>query len=95
MPRISQNTEQYLRKDFLRAIRVGLADIDMKQGELADRAGIARSTLSKRLKEPEKLLAEQIRGIVGVLKPDIKTLLLFLGYDTKDIKKFREEAEHA
>ena len=56
MPRIRQNAEQYQKEDFIRAVQLGQAQTGMMhKADLADAAGMARSTLYERL-EKEKFL---------------------------------------
>ena len=90
MPRIRQNMSVYVVNDFKEEVRVRLARLDMKQGDLAEDSGIPRSTLSKRLNDPDSITVSQLRGIVSAIKPDAGIVLKLLGYTTQDIKKIKE-----
>lgn len=93
MPRIRQNAEQYQKEDFIRAVRLGQAQTGMMhKADLADAAGMARSTLYERLEKPELLRVSELRGLIATIPIDPGAMLLFLGYSTKDIKKFKEES---
>lgn len=84
MPRIRQNAQQYARDDFLREVRVRMAYLNIPcNQDLADLAGIPNSTLTGKLKEPDKLTVDQLRRIVQVIDPDPEVLLKFLGSNRK------------
>ena len=90
MPRIRQYMPQYAAKDFTKSIRRALLERDMYQKDLTASSGIPQSTLSKRLKQPEDFTVGELQKVVKAIAPDIAVLLTLLGYDSKQIKKFRE-----
>ena len=91
MPRIRQNAALYQKEDFLQAVRMGQAQTGlMHKNALADAAGMARSTLYERMEKPELLRVSELRGLIATIPIDPGAMLLFLGYSTKDIKKFKE-----
>lgn len=88
MPRIRQNADVYLRNDFIRAIRLGQVETNlMQKKKLADASGIPYSTLWKRLEHPEDLTITELRKLVGAIHLSPESVLAFVGYSTKDIKK--------
>lgn len=93
MPRIRQNAAQYQKEDFLQAVRMGQAQAGlMHKNALADAAGMARSTLYERLDKPDLIRFMEFRQLLAAIPIDPGAALLFLGYTTKDIKKFKEES---
>lgn len=77
--------------NFRREVRVrqGYYDL-MTQTALSEHAGIPQSTLSKRLAKPEDFTVEELRKLIGAIKPDPAVVLFLLGYAQKDIKKMKE-----
>lgn len=92
MPRIHQNAEKYAVADFQQEIRKqqGAHNV-MSVRSLATLAGIPHTTLSPKLKEPDKLLVSDIRKLVRAIQPDIGILLALMGYSKQDIKKYKED----
>lgn len=91
MPRIRQKMDEYHREDFLREIRCrqGYYDI-MTQQALGDAMGMPKSTVRKRMLEPDTLTADELRRMVKAIHPDPGIVLRFLGYESKEIKKLLE-----
>lgn len=88
MPKIRQNEAEYRQKDFLAAIRAGQAKADvMKTTSLSEASSIPYATMYKRLHNPDKLTAEEIRKLLGAIDIDPIALLRFLGYSLKEIKR--------
>ncbi|MBE6976245.1 MAG: hypothetical protein E7439_03490 [Ruminococcaceae bacterium] len=88
MPKIRQNEAEYRQKDFLAAIRAGQAKADvMTTSGLSEASSIPYATIYKRLRDPDKLTAEEIRKLTGAIEIDPVALLKFLGYSSKDIKR--------
>lgn len=92
MPRIRQNQESYLRKDFIAAVQIGQGNAGlMQKKELADASGIPYSTLRKRMNDPENLTVAELRKLVSAIPLAPEALLTFVGYNTKAIKAMKEE----
>ena len=92
MPRIRQNNDAYMRKDFIAAIHVGQGNAGlMQKKELADASGIPYSTLRKRMGDPENLTVAEIRKLVAAIPLAPEALLSFVGYSAKAIKAMKEE----
>ena len=88
MPRIRQKEAEYRQNDFLAAIREGQAKADlMKVSSLSEASEIPYSTMYSRLRDPDKLTAEEFRKLIRTIELDPVEVLKFLGYTTKDIKK--------
>lgn len=88
MPKIRQKEAEYRQSDFLAAIRAGQAKADvMKITSLSEASDIPYSTMYKRLQDPDKLTAEEIRKLLGAIDIDPIALLKFLGYSLKDIRR--------
>ena len=91
MPRIRQKMDEYHREDFLREIRCRQGYYNMMtQQALGDAMGMPKSTVRKRMLEPDTLTAEELRRMVKAIHPDPGIVLRFLGYEGKEIKKLLE-----
>lgn len=55
MPRTKLGSAQYAAEDFRREVRARMSYCGISQGDLAKKAGIDPSTLSRRLKDPRRL----------------------------------------
>lgn len=92
MPRIRQKNAEYMRKDFIAAVRVGQGKAGLLQKkELADASGIPYSTLRKRLDNPEKLTVEELRQLIAAIPLSPAAVLSFVGYSAKDFKDLAAE----
>ena len=92
MPRIRQNHEVYLRKDFIAAVHIGQGNAGlMQKKELAEASGIPYSTLRKRLDDPENLTVAELRKLVTAIPLAPEALLTFVGYNAKTIRTMKEE----
>lgn len=91
MARTKQAPEVTSDENFRRELRSrqGYYDL-MSQLALAKHSGIPQSTLSKRLAKPDNFTVEELRKLVGSIKPDPAVMLDFLGYAPKDIRKMME-----
>ena len=89
MPRIRQKAIQYTEEDFREEIRrrQGACDV-MTVRALARLIDMPHTTLGYKLRDPNLLTVEDLRKLVGALKPDPKTMLLLMGYSASEIKKF-------
>lgn len=91
MPRNRQNADKYSREDFRKEILVGMASIGLRYDqELAEISGIPNSTISGKLKEPEKFTVLQLRKVIKAVPLDPGAVLRLLGYDTKQIRLWIE-----
>ena len=96
MPRIRQLAEKYAecnrikaKEAFWKEIKMRRCDIDIDSMEALGREiGIDASTLRKNEAGDTKMSVTTIQKLVDFLKPDISTVLLFLGYSEKEIKAF-------
>nr|DAG56351.1 MAG TPA: Putative antitoxin of bacterial toxin-antitoxin system, YdaS/YdaT [Caudoviricetes sp.] len=99
MPRIRQLAEQYAAEDAERAKVSFSKELDQKSlicgyrsdVKLADTLGISQPSIGRYRKRPESMQVQTMRKFVELLKPDIKTVLLFIGYSEKDIRGFVRE----
>lgn len=99
MPRIRQLAEQYKEADRAKAEENFRLEIKRKgfENDLETDAKIARAlksnakTVGNHRRAPETMKLGDIRDLVELLKPDIKTVLLFIGYSEKDIRTFARE----
>ena len=94
MPKIPQYADKYAAESLLREIRTrqGAADL-MNNRALADASGIPYQTFLRRLKHPEDFTLGEIRLLVKVIPLNPFSLLSFVGYAKKDIKKYTKEFE--
>lgn len=89
MPRIRQNQESYMRKDFIAAVHVGQGNAGLLQKkELADASGIPYSTLRKRLEDPENLTVAELRKLVAAIPLAPEAILAFVGYSERSRRKY-------
>lgn len=91
MPKISQYSDKYAVDSILREIRTqqGTTDL-MNNRALADACGIPYQTFLRRMKCPEDFTLGEIKKLVKVIPLNPFSLLAFLGYGKKDIKKLCE-----
>lgn len=85
MPRVRQKANIYRAEDFANAIRSELISKGLQQHDLAVELGVSDATLSQLLKNPNKLSADRIRVIVQFLNIEPMVLLIFCGYDRKNL----------
>ena len=89
MPRTKQKENVYLRQDFQREVCARRGYMGLTTNEaLGNATGMTLSTTRNRMITPESLTAEELRGLISVLRLDIEPVLRFLGYSTKDINTF-------
>lgn len=74
------------RKEFQTEVRVQRARLDMSQRELSDQIGIAPSSMSELLADPDKLSVARLRGIIRALDMDPVTILRLLGFPEKTLR---------
>ena len=87
MPRIRQYAEKYSNEDFLREIRSKQGYYNLRtQEELGNAMGIPKSTMRKRLINPESLTIQDLRSMIRVLNLSPVAVLKFLGWSDKAIK---------
>ena len=77
---------QSAKKAFQLEVKLQRVLLDMTQGELADRADMNRSVLSRFLAEPDKLSVGRLRKIAQTLDLNPLTILVLLGYEPKVIQ---------
>ena len=94
MPRIRQEADRYAREDLPEAVRKqqGVYDV-MSVRALSSVVGIPLATLSRKLKDPDKLEVADLRRLVRAIQPDPRVILALIGYDSKTIR--RALAQHA
>lgn len=83
MPRIKQLADQYRTKDFLHAMRIQMAVLEINQGDIAKALNLSEARTSVLLKNPEELTVERLRGLIQVCDMKPEQVLLFLGFSTK------------
>lgn len=86
MPRTKLGAAEYAAADFQREIRVKMAYYDLDQKNLARKAGIDPSTLSRRLKDPKKITLAELESLHRVLHLDLAMILPMFGAQKKDLK---------
>lgn len=79
MPRVALAAAKYAEEDFRREIRVKMAYCGISQAELAKKAGIDPSTLSRRLKDPRRITLGELEGLHRVLRLDLAAILPLIG----------------
>lgn len=93
MPRIRQYEDKYAAEDFRKEVRIRQGENDlMSVTALAERAGMPRTTLTKRLADPMGMTVGEYRKLNEAVRPDPGVALALLGYSKKDIRAFREKA---
>lgn len=87
MPRIRQYAEKYSNEDFLREIRSKQGYYNLRtQEELGNAIGLPKSTMRKRLINPESLTIQDLRSMIRVLNLSPVAVMKFLGWSDKAIK---------
>lgn len=93
MPRIKQYGEKYAAEDFRKEVRMRQGESDlMSKSALAEAAGIARTTMLKRLDDPMTMTFGEYKRINEAIHPDPGVALTLLGYSAKEIREFRKAA---
>lgn len=93
MPRIRTKADEYRREDFQRVLRHALAENDTPRKYVAEQVGTPYSTLCKRLNNPDELSLGELHKMVRVIPIDPESLLMFVGYDSKQINSWIESKE--
>lgn len=93
MPRLRIKADEYRQEDFRKALRHAQVDNDTSRKDLAEKVGTPYSTFCKRLNNPDELSLGELHKMVQVIPIDPEALLSFLGYNTKQIKSFIENAK--
>lgn len=83
MPRIKMKADQYAAADFQKAVRIGRAALGIRQCALAERMGMAPSTLSDKLSNPERLTAVDLRKLFRAGVVSETDLIKFIRGDLK------------
>ena len=92
MARIRQYAEKYWNEDFLREMRSKQGYYNLRtQEELGNAMGLPKSTMRKRLINPESLTIQDLRSMIRVLNLSPVAVLKFLGWSDKAIKSAFEE----
>lgn len=93
MPKIRQNADRYAADGFRKEVRIKQGENDlMSKTALAEEADLPRTTLTKRLADPDSMTFGEFKKLNLAIHPDIGVVLTLLGYSSKEIKKFRESA---
>ena len=88
MARIRQYADRYAAEDFRKEMRIRQGEQDlMSKAALAEAADLPRTTVTKRLAEPETMTFGEFRKLNEAVHPDPVAVLPLLGYTMKDIKK--------
>lgn len=89
MPRIRQKAQTYAEEDFLREVLSRCAWAGIKNNEaLGDALGVSGNTVGNFKRDPGRIRVDILRQMVQKLKLDPFIVLCFLGYTTKDVRKF-------
>lgn len=87
MPRIRQYAENYAAEDFRREMRSRMGYYDLSMGDLSGQTVLSKSTISKRLGDPNSITVGELRSLVKVLKLNPRIVLALIGYGKKEIKE--------
>lgn len=93
MPRIRQNMDKYRNEDFARYCSGMLKLRGYQQHDLAVALGVCDATITKILREPEKIPVERLRKIIEFLQLNPDNVLDFCGFTKKQINCRRAEAD--
>lgn len=85
MPRTKLGATEYAISDFQREIRMKMAYYDLDQKNLARKAGMDPSTLSRRLKDPRRLTLGELESLHRVLHLDLAMILPMFGASKKEL----------
>ena len=77
MPRTKLGSTQYAAEDFRREVRARMSYCGLSQGDLARKAGMDPSTLSRRLKDPRRLTLGEL---------DLAMILPMFGASKKELR---------
>lgn len=89
MPRIRQLEAQYRAGDFWKKVDGKAAEHGYKTDTaLGDAVGVDPKTIGNNRSGKSGMKVDTMQKLVSALKPDIKVVLLFLGYSEKEIKSF-------
>ena len=89
MPRIRQLEAQYRAGDFWKKVDGKAAEHGYKTDTaLGAAVGVDPHTIGNNRSGRSGMKVDTMQKLVAVLKPDIKVVLLFLGYSEKEIKAF-------
>ena len=102
MPRIRQYAEKYAEQDqknaemaFWKNVKVRCVEQDIDTWTaLGEQTGISKSSMRVYKSDAGKMQLGTMRTIIGVIKPDIPTLLQLLGYSEKEIRAFVKSYEN-
>ena len=83
MPRTKLGSAQYAAEDFRREVRARMSYLS--QGDLARKAGMDPSTLSRRLKDPRRLTLGELESLHRVLHLDLAMILPMFGASKKEL----------
>ena len=86
MPRTKLGSAQYAAEDFRREVRARMSYCGISQGDLAKKAGIDPSTLSRRLKDPRRLTLGELEILHRVLHLDLAVILPMLGVSKEEVR---------
>lgn len=88
MPKLRQYADKYAAEGFRKEMRIRQGEQDlMSKSALAEAADLPRTTVTKRLAEPETMTFGEFRKLNEAVHPDPVAVLPLLGYTMKDIKK--------
>lgn len=94
MPKIRKRPEQVQQEAtaaFEHEILMQRTDLGILQQDLAVTMGISEPTVTHMFKDVDKMPASRIRQLVQILSLNPITVLRWLGYTDRDIKKLKEE----
>lgn len=91
MPRIRQLEAQYRAGDFWKKVDGKAAEHGYKTDTaLGAAVGVDPKTIGNNRSGRSGMKVDTMQKLVAALKPDIKVVLLFLGYSEKEIKSFAQ-----
>lgn len=92
MPRIRQKAEEYAQTDFLKEVESRCVWAGLKNNEdLANKVGVSAGTIGNIKRDPGRLRVDILREMIRQLKLNPSIVLCFLGYSSKDIRKWAKE----
>lgn len=92
MPRLKQLEDTYAERDFVAELNAQSARFGLKTNEEIGKVlKVSAPTVGNYRNDPSKIKVETLQRAVKDLKLDMGVVVRYLGYTTKDIKKFIKE----
>lgn len=89
MPKLKTDPDVAAREALQTAVRVQLAQYGMYIYELGQAIGLSGNRCGELLAKPDSISLGRMRLIIRTLRLDPGVMLKFLGYDDREIKRFK------